>query len=103
MNTPVSSPRTSTLRLSTAKGENQDSCGSMETPGASPAATLMIATVAKISIASTWAPIMKRWKWADSSVPSTQISVIAAMITIAKTVTAVLSSRRESRPRRSKM
>jgi hypothetical protein len=36
-------------------------------------------------------------------VPSTQISVITAMITIAKIVTAAFESRSESSPRMSKM
>ena len=103
MKTPVSTPRISALLPSTAKGENQDSEGSIEAAEASPAPTFISATTPKRSRAATWAKIMKRWKCADSSVPSTQIVVITTMIRIAKIVTATLSSRRPSRPNRSKM
>ncbi len=94
MNTPVSRPSTSASALSTANGENQDSSGVIAPP-------LTSATMPKTSSAPTWAKIRIRWNRAEISVPITQTAVMAAMITIAKIVTAVLSSRSESSVNRS--
>ena len=84
------------MGLSTANGENQDSSGVIAPP-------LISATSANSSSAPTWAKIMTRCTIADSSVPITQTAVITAMMMIAKIVTAVLESRRLSRPNRSKV
>ena len=94
MNTPVSTPRISALRLSTAKGENQDSSGVSAPP-------LTRATTANISSAPTWKTIMIRCTKADSSVPSTQIVVITKMISSVKTTFQNVESRIESSPSRS--
>ncbi len=61
-------------------------------------ATLISATAAKASSATTWAMIITFWTRADSSVPSTQTSVITPMIATAIAVTAAFDSAAESQP-----
>jgi hypothetical protein len=94
MNTPVSTPRIRAFVLSTANGEIQES----EKVSAPP---LTSATTANSSSAPTWAKIITRWMCADSSVPSTQIVVITAMISSVNTTFAAVESRRPSAPNRS--
>jgi len=98
MNTPISRPLTSTPVSSSAKGENQESSGSIAPSGAEPFATFTSATTANSSSATTWAKIITFCTRAESSVPSTQIAVMAAMISTAKMVTATLDSAAESQP-----
>ena len=77
-----------------ANGESHDS----ENVSAPP---LIRATTANSSSAPTWAKIITRWMCAESSVPSTQIVVITAMITSVKTTFQAIESRIESSPNRS--
>ena len=87
MKTPVSRPTTSALELSTANGEIQDSSGVSGPPENS-------STTANISRAPTWKMISTRCTIADSSVPSTQMVVIAAMMTSVRITFAAVESRR---------
>jgi hypothetical protein len=96
MNTPVSTPRMRASRLSTANGENHDSSGVSAPP-------LTSATIANISRAPTWNRIRIRCRSADSSVPSTQIVVIAPMMISVNTTFQNVESRRLSASIRSKV
>ena len=77
-----------------AKGENHESSGVSAPP-------FTRATTANSSRAPTWRKIMTRCTIAESSVPSTQMVVITAMMGSVKTTLATVESRRASRPNRS--
>ena len=99
MKTPIRSPLTSAPELSIANGDSHDRAGSIDPSGADPEATLTSATPANSSRASTWAKIITFCTRAESSVPSTQIKVISAMITTAIAVTVGFDAAAESSPR----
>ena len=84
---------------STAKGENQESSGSIEPAGASSEATLASATPAKSRSAPTWPMIITFCTWAESSVPRMQIAVITTMIATASDTTAPFDAAAPSQPK----
>ena len=94
MNTPVSRPITSAEVESTENGDSQESSKESGPP-------LTSATIANRRSAPTWNRIITRWTWAESSVPSTQIVVITAMIRSVKITLARVESRSESSAKRS--
>ena len=101
MNTPSRTP-VSNPEYSTPNGESQLSSGSIDAAGASPAAILTKATTANRSRIATWPRVRTRCRWAEISVPITQIAVITTMITTARTTLARSDLRRSLKSKRSK-
>ena len=94
MNTPVSTPRISAFELSMANGEIQDSERRER-------AALDERDRGEQEQRADLGEDHQRWMCADSSVPSTQIVVITAMIRSVKTTFARVESRRRRAPNRS--
>ena len=113
MNTPVSSPSTVALKETPPpNGFSQDSDGSIEPSPASPPYTLISATTAKISRATTWVPIRIRVAHLPSSRPITQMVVTITIRTAERMVVGIRSltgslaspaGSSESNPRMSRM
>ncbi len=103
MKTPSSTPERRPEYSSIANGLSQESEGSIDLFVASSVIRATAATTMNRTRAPTWARAITRWTFAESSVPITQIAVITATMTTAKTITAVRDRRRSSRPNRSKM
>src|SRR4051794_4821039 len=87
MKMPMSTPLTSASHEPIANGENHDSSGWMDPAGAS-AYTRTSATTANSARVTTSAVSSQRCVLALSSMPMTQIQVIAAMKTTPSAVTA---------------
>ena len=87
MNTASSTP-VRTAEYSTPNGESQLSSGEIESAGTLSKIRRTKTAPANRSRTPTWPMVRIRWRWADSSVPITQMAVITTMITTANAATA---------------
>ena len=69
-------------------GESHESSGLIERSGTSSMISRTNTTPANSSRIPTWPRVRTRWRWAESSVPITQIAVITTMIATARIATA---------------